>query len=75
MVGAKIKIMSMEEEEPYYSVVDYLSDHSGYRCGYCKSENTNFSHGKLFVFFNQVKYDISLSYWWFAVLFFGNIDE
>jgi hypothetical protein len=27
------------------SVVEYFSEHEGYRCGYCKSEDTNYSHG------------------------------
>jgi len=27
------------------SIVDYYAEHSGYRCGYCKSPNTNYSHG------------------------------
>ncbi|KAB7499987.1 Arginyl-tRNA--protein transferase 1 [Armadillidium nasatum] len=28
-----------------FSVVEYLRDHSGYQCGYCKSPDTNYSHG------------------------------
>lgn len=28
-----------------YSQVEYMSSHDGYSCGYCKSPNTNFSHG------------------------------
>ncbi|XP_011635910.1 arginyl-tRNA--protein transferase 1 [Pogonomyrmex barbatus] len=28
-----------------YSIVEYFTEHEGYRCGYCKSTNTNFSHG------------------------------
>ncbi|XP_077977426.1 arginyl-tRNA--protein transferase 1-like [Glandiceps talaboti] len=28
-----------------YSVVEYLDDHSGYKCGYCGSEDSNYSHG------------------------------
>lgn len=39
--------MAAEEEDPTYSIVEYMRDHSGYKCGYCKSKNTNFSHGKL----------------------------
>lgn len=27
------------------SIVEYFAEHEGYRCGYCKSEDTNFSHG------------------------------
>ena len=27
------------------SIVEYFAEHSGYRCGYCKQEDTNFSHG------------------------------
>ncbi len=25
--------------------MEYFSEHEGYRCGYCKSEDTNYSHG------------------------------
>ncbi|XP_052756992.1 arginyl-tRNA--protein transferase 1 [Galleria mellonella] len=28
-----------------HSIVEYISGHEGYKCGYCKSPNTNFSHG------------------------------
>jgi len=29
------------------SIVEYFGgDSEGHRCGYCKSPNTNFSHGK-----------------------------
>ncbi|KAL0118102.1 hypothetical protein PUN28_009046 [Cardiocondyla obscurior] len=28
-----------------YSIVEYYAEHEGYRCGYCKNSNTNFSHG------------------------------
>ncbi|XP_071579278.1 arginyl-tRNA--protein transferase 1 isoform X3 [Temnothorax nylanderi] len=28
-----------------YSIVEYYAEHEGYRCGYCKNPNTNFSHG------------------------------
>ncbi|XP_069950223.1 arginyl-tRNA--protein transferase 1 isoform X6 [Cherax quadricarinatus] len=34
-----------EEGDPSFTVVEYMRDHSGYKCGYCKSDNTNFSHG------------------------------
>ncbi|KAK6170184.1 hypothetical protein SNE40_018639 [Patella caerulea] len=27
------------------SIVEYYSEHGGYRCGYCNSSNTNYSHG------------------------------
>ncbi|KAL4709062.1 hypothetical protein ACJJTC_005923 [Scirpophaga incertulas] len=27
------------------SIVEYYSEHSGYRCGYCGSRDTNYSHG------------------------------
>jgi len=27
------------------TIVEYFAEHEGYRCGYCKSPNTNFSHG------------------------------
>lgn len=29
-----------------YSIVEYYAEHEGYRCGYCKSTDTNYSHGK-----------------------------
>lgn len=29
-----------------YSIVEYYAEHEGYKCGYCKSPDTNFSHGK-----------------------------
>ncbi|KAK7086703.1 Arginyl-tRNA--protein transferase 1 [Halocaridina rubra] len=35
----------MAEEDPAYTIVEYTRDHSGYKCGYCKSTSTNFSHG------------------------------
>ncbi|XP_072761278.1 arginyl-tRNA--protein transferase 1 isoform X3 [Anoplolepis gracilipes] len=28
-----------------YSIVEYYAEHEGYKCGYCKSSDTNFSHG------------------------------
>ncbi|XP_072019711.1 arginyl-tRNA--protein transferase 1-like [Amphiura filiformis] len=28
-----------------YSIVEYLADHDGYKCGYCGSKDTNFSRG------------------------------
>jgi hypothetical protein len=28
-----------------HSIVDYRSEHGGYRCGYCGSPNTNYSCG------------------------------
>lgn len=40
-------------EGPGYSLVQYTSDHSGYRCGYCKSDDTNYSHGKNNVYFGN----------------------
>jgi hypothetical protein len=29
-----------------YSIVEYYAEHGGYRCGYCKATDTNYSHGK-----------------------------
>lgn len=29
-----------------YSIVEYFGGDDGYRCGYCKNEKGNFSHGK-----------------------------
>ena len=29
-----------------YSIVEYYGEQDRYKCGYCKSPNTNFSHGK-----------------------------
>ncbi|XP_077259958.1 arginyltransferase 1 [Temnothorax americanus] len=28
-----------------YGIVEYYAEHEGYRCGYCKNPNANFSHG------------------------------
>ncbi|XP_075211102.1 arginyltransferase 1 isoform X1 [Lycorma delicatula] len=28
-----------------YSIVEYYGENGGYRCGYCKSSSTNYSHG------------------------------
>ncbi|XP_045127347.1 arginyl-tRNA--protein transferase 1-like isoform X4 [Portunus trituberculatus] len=33
------------EKDPAYSIVEYMRSHKGYKCGYCKSSDTNFSHG------------------------------
>ena len=27
------------------SIVEYFSEHSGYKCGYCGNEDSNYSHG------------------------------
>eukprot|EP00090_Calanus_glacialis_P034990 TRINITY_DN5965_c0_g1_i1.p1 TRINITY_DN5965_c0_g1~~TRINITY_DN5965_c0_g1_i1.p1 ORF type:complete len:505 (-),score=199.09 TRINITY_DN5965_c0_g1_i1:106-1620(-) len=35
----------MSRPTPSLSIVEYFAEHSGYRCGYCKQEDTNFSHG------------------------------
>ncbi|XP_071512231.1 arginyl-tRNA--protein transferase 1 isoform X8 [Panulirus ornatus] len=35
-----------EEKDNSFTIVEYMRDHSGYKCGYCKSKDTNFSHGK-----------------------------
>jgi hypothetical protein len=32
-----------------YSIVEYYAGHEGYRCGYCKSTDTNYSHGKQYI--------------------------
>lgn len=29
-----------------YTIVEYFGGDDGYRCGYCKNEKGNFSHGK-----------------------------
>ncbi|KAG7174311.1 arginyl-tRNA--protein transferase 1-like isoform X3 [Homarus americanus] len=34
-----------EWRDPSFTIVEYMADHSGYECGYCKNKNTNFSHG------------------------------
>ncbi|XP_011705272.1 PREDICTED: arginyl-tRNA--protein transferase 1-like [Wasmannia auropunctata] len=28
-----------------FSMVNYFAENEGYRCGYCKNPDTNFSHG------------------------------
>jgi len=30
---------------PEYSIVEYFSDHQGYRCGYCKGTNGSYNRG------------------------------
>lgn len=35
----------MQRKSFRMSIVEYFSEHSGYRCGYCKSEGGNYSHG------------------------------
>lgn len=32
-----------------YTIVEYFGGDDGYRCGYCKNEKGNFSHGKCLV--------------------------
>ncbi|XP_014486231.1 PREDICTED: arginyl-tRNA--protein transferase 1 isoform X2 [Dinoponera quadriceps] len=32
-------------KQSQYSIVEYYAEHEGYKCGYCKSPDTNFSHG------------------------------
>ena len=27
------------------SIVEYFAEHSGYKCGYCGNEDSNYSHG------------------------------
>ncbi|KAK8391330.1 hypothetical protein O3P69_017143 [Scylla paramamosain] len=39
------KLNMAAEKDPGYSIVEYMRGHSGYKCGYCKSSDTNFSHG------------------------------
>lgn len=29
-----------------YTIVEYFGGDEGHRCGYCKNEKSNFSHGK-----------------------------
>lgn len=33
-------------ERPERSIVEYYAEHEGYKCGYCKSPDTNVSHGE-----------------------------
>jgi len=35
----------MSSRQQSLSIVEYFAEHSGYKCGYCGSEDTNFSHG------------------------------
>lgn len=35
----------MSSRQPSLSIVEYFAEHSGYRCGYCGQEDTNYSHG------------------------------
>lgn len=32
-----------------YTIVEYFGGDDGYRCGYCKNEKGNFSHGKCLI--------------------------
>lgn len=29
------------------SIIEYYSEHDGYKCGYCKKPNSNYNHGKI----------------------------
>lgn len=33
----------MDRSNP--SIVEWFAEHEGYRCGYCKQEDSNYSHG------------------------------
>ena len=35
----------MSGRQPSLSIVEYFAENSGYRCGYCGQEDTNYSHG------------------------------
>ena len=35
----------MSSRQPSLSIVEYFAEHSGYKCGYCGTEDTNYSHG------------------------------
>lgn len=37
----------MSENSFDFSIIDYYAENEGYRCGYCKSPDTNYSHGML----------------------------
>lgn len=32
------------------SIIEYYAGNEGYKCGYCKKPDSNYSHGKIFVF-------------------------
>ena len=38
-------ILQMSGRQPSLSIVEYFAENSGYRCGYCGQEDTNYSHG------------------------------
>lgn len=40
------------------SIVEYFSVHEGYKCGYCKSENSSYSHGKITHITNQLSHKV-----------------
>ena len=42
------------------SIVEYFSEHSGYKCGYCGREDTNFSHGMWAHTLTTSDYQVSL---------------
>lgn len=31
------------------SIVEYFAEHEGYKCGYCKSPDSNYSHGNYII--------------------------
>lgn len=39
-----------------HSIVEYYAEHESYRCGYCRSPDTNFSHGECFPDYKRVYY-------------------
>lgn len=47
-----------------YSIVEYYGEQDGYKCGYCKSPNTNFSHGKY-----QSMQQISIMNFYFKIFY------
>lgn len=55
--GVVVNLLQTSMSGRGYSIVEYYAEHEGYRCGYCSSTDTNYSHGK-----QQMKIFTSLIY-------------
>ena len=57
--------MARQEQQ---SIMEYFAEHERYRCGYCGSSDTNYSHGLYFV--NLLDFMVDLN----AVFFCGFLN-
>ena len=55
---AKVSIMARRER----SIVEYFAEHERYRCGYCGSSDTNYSHGLFFFSRLSVMVDLNVMF-------------